>query len=620
MNKPAITPSSDPASATLAAYSVRVRWALGLVLIVAVTMFWNTMDVLLGPELRLDLGSVTYPTERLKVVWNAFALWGTVSAVVLYVLLPSRRLASLMKAVDRHPRRVMALCVGVVFLGAVTTRVILLQFEPLTDDEAAYRFAAELLRNGRISIPTPVFGEFLERAFLIISDRVYSQYFLGWPAVLALGQIVGFEEFLNCILSALTVGPLALILRRFCSTPVVVGGVLIYSASMMVAVMGATHLTHPASTFFLLLFIERALCLLDKDLPTATLGLQCALAFSAAFFVRPGTALALGAPFLALLAFSLFRAPRRRWKAALGFTVAASVFGALFLVVNWVLYGGPFETGYAVYQRQLASGDLAAHFGRGTESSIDLIQEVIGQPVVVAKLLWAGVTRLSYDFIGWPLAVFPLSFIAVFWNRRLWLFVIGIASLLVMHSLILDLGIDSFGPVHLYEAGPMVLIVLCSGAQVAINAADRMGAIRWRGRWIASISPLHFLKVTLALGIAAWLLYFPIRIRNIYTMVVDIGAPKRAAEALKGEVVVFVPLSRWGFQTSVAPLRHAVLYMPINDMEFRNRVLWLRETEDIARNLAVLKHFPDREPYLLRWRHDGTPVMIPAVRSVGKAP
>lgn len=611
MNDPARNGAFGPPGADRVSRPLLIRCFLLVALSCAVLVYWNSLSVLLGPDLRLDLGSITYPTKRLSIVWNAYTLWGTVSAVLLYFLFPSAPLIALTSAVNKNPRRAIAVCVLLVFLIVSVTRAMLLQFQPLTDDESAYQFAAETLRSGHLSIPTPSFGPFLERAFLVIEDRLYTQYFLGWPAVLALGGIFGLAEATNAIISALCVIPLAMILRRFGTTPIVIAGVLAYSASMMVIVMGATLLAHPACTLFLLVFIERSLRLLDDPLPRAALGVQCALAFSAAFFVRPGTALAIGAPFLIALAFSLLRTASQRWRAAVGFVIPALTFGALFLLTNWSLYGGPFETGYGNYQRQLRLAEKIQYLGPGNESIFDVVKHVIADPMLLVKLYWAAIDRFSYDFLGWPLPIFILCFFAAFFDRRLWPFVAGVMAFLFMNALILDFGIDSFGPVHLYEAGPLVLVLLCSSAQIMSTVTERRSFIAWRGMKIGPISPILYLRVTVAVVIAAWLLYFPLRTRNVAAMAEDIAAPRMAADSLEGDVIVFAPSARSGTQVGIRPLRHFVLFMPMNDIAFKNRVLWLRELEDDTRNIAVLKSFPGRRGYRLRWHENGDPVMIP---------
>jgi hypothetical protein len=350
-------------------------------------------------------------------------------------------------------------------------------------------------------------------------------------------------------------------------------------------------------------------------MPHAALGIQCALAFCAAFFVRPATALAIGAPFFVPLACSLVRMPSQKWRAAAGFAIAASICSALFLLTNWSLYGGLFETGYGNYQRQIRLSEKIQYLGPGNESIFDVVRQVIADPMLLLRLHWAAIDRFSYDFLGWPLPIFVLSFFAAFFNKRLWPFVGGIAALLFMHALILDFGIDSFGPVHLYEAGPLVIVLLCGSAQILTSATELRAPFEWRGKKIGPISAVHFLRAGIAIGIAAWLLYFPLRTRNLAVMAQDIAAPRLAAEALEGDVVVFAPRARSGTQAGIQPLRHFVLFMPMNDIGFKNKVLWLRESEDDKQNIAVLDAFRGRRGYRLRWHENGDPVMIPIGRS-----
>lgn len=572
--------------------------------------YWHSLAFLLGSELRLDLGSINFPTQRLTVAWNAYALWGTVAAVVLFMLLPSGMMASSAAWAERRPRLTIWMFVILNVVTAIAVKVFLLHFMPLTDDESAYRFAAETLRSGQLAIDAPSIGSFLDRAFVIINDRMYVPYFLGWPAFLAVGGLLGLEEATAAIFSGLCVIPLAFILRQFSTTPFVLGGLAVYSASLMVIILGGTLLAHSAAAFFILCFIERSLFIRESTSNGALQGALCALAFCIAFFIRPATALAVGAPFLIALAFSLVTSPRQRGRAAGGFAAIGLLGATLFLLLNKSLYGGYLDTGYSNYHDYIRAIGRN-EFGPNNPTPLERVALVLAQPELQWRLLRAAIGRLSHDFLGWPLPFFLVSLIAVIWDRRLWLFVASIAALIAVHALILDFGIDSFGPVHLYEAGPLLIVLWCAAGQGLVKAANSRQAFRFGQRELGRPGPEHFLRATVALCLCAWLFYFPLRADNVAVMVADIAAPLEAAKQLEGRVVVFAPQSRAGIQTGIQPLRHFVFFIPFNDIHLDNRILWMREAPTNEENSALLATMPDRRGYRLRWNAAGEPLMLP---------
>lgn len=565
--------------------------------------YWQSLQFLLGPEIRLDLGSINFPTPRLTAVWNAYSLWGTIAAIVVAITFSSSWATGLTALMESRPGLVVAAFGLITTALTLAMRVFVLESAPLTDDEAAYRFAAETLRSGKLSINAPPFAAFLERVFFVVNDRVYTSYFLGWPAVLAISGLIGIEGATAALISGLCVIPLARILSRFCSAPLIVGGLVVYTSSMMTIVMGATLLTHAASTFFLLCFIDGSFIIRDSVTARARQGAWCAFVFCLAFVVRPATALAVGAPFLLLLVCTVVAKPKVAWRAALGFVSVATIGAAIFLSTNNALYGGYLETGYTNYVANIDKSSKSDYY------SADRIHLVLSNPELAVRLLRAAVGRLSYDFFGWPLPFFVVAALSVIWNRRLWLFVSSALLLVMLHAVILDFGIDSFGPVHLFEAGPLLLILSCAGAQSFVKAASLWPPHRRSLFGLELPNERALLGATLALSLCAWLFYFPVRILNLNVMAADIRAPIEAAEKLEGRVAIFAPQARTGGQVLIRPLRHFVFFMPANDVQFDNRILWFRDLGDIA-NRQLVNQLAGRQGYQLRWDRSGRPIMV----------
>ena len=91
------------------------------------------------------------------------------------------------------------------FAMAVFTHLVILQRTPVTDDESTYLFAAQHLGDMRLWVTSPADKLFWDRAFMINDGRWYTQYFLGWPALLAPFTALGVSALANPIYFSLTI-------------------------------------------------------------------------------------------------------------------------------------------------------------------------------------------------------------------------------------------------------------------------------------------------------------------------------------------------------------------------------------------------------------------------------
>src|SRR5262249_33680345 len=135
----------------------------------------------------LDLGSTRGPTPRYKRFLSLWGLFGTLAAAftgirvarALTYSAASRRLRAWWHAASDAAW--IAGGAGAGFLIPLALRIVLLHGAPLTDDESAYQFMAELLSHGRLWTDSPPLKLFFDRIFMINDGHFYSQYFVGWP-------------------------------------------------------------------------------------------------------------------------------------------------------------------------------------------------------------------------------------------------------------------------------------------------------------------------------------------------------------------------------------------------------------------------------------------------------
>ena len=348
----------------------------------------------------------------------------------------------------------------------------------MTDDEPVYRFAAELLASGRLTVPSEPDRLFFDRAFMVNDGRYYGCYFLGWPFLMLPGLLLGVEGYANAVYAGLTVPALFLAARRLGGGGVARVAVVLFIASPMMMIGSATLLAHAsclaANSWALWLFLRTR----DDACP---LRVHAAFGFAvaAAFFIRPQTTVALAVPLAILWLASLRRVDDRARRLA-AFGVPTAALAALFLWINDATTGSPF---YPPYQRLLdylvENSFRFGHIG----SAMDMT--VVGlnfEPQSALAILGSGLFRLNFALFGWPSSfLFLLPAVGAQRSRVPW---VMFWTYVATHFFQIDNGIDAFGPVHFYEMALPVILLSALGAGRAhrwlLHHARASGAERSR--------------------------------------------------------------------------------------------------------------------------------------------
>lgn len=593
------TLSTDPRSGRIQAL---------ILILVGVFLAWTF--VLVGEhyvhDYELDLGSLTFPAPRYFAFISLWLFFGLLAAAAL-----TFGITSLL--VDRgngHPHpfglvyrgsdRVwiaVAAVAGAVIPAAI--RAFVLNDAPVVDDASAYQFSAELLASGRLVVESPPDKLFFDRQFMINDGRLYSQYFLGWPALMVPGVWLGVPGYVNALYSALTVPAVFLVLRRLTGSTGARVGVILYLGSPLLMMAAATQMAHTtcfAALAWLTWFVLRSR---DDDGP-AWAHACVALAFSVAFFIRPLTAVGAGVPLLVWWAMGAWRRPLpQRLRAGAAFAVVAVLFGALFLAVNHAQNGSFSRVAYQAMTDYARSNDYRfTTYGDGSGETIDWARDAD------ASVATAGVAlvRLNPAVFGWPCSLF-LALFAVRSRRArpLWA---SLAFFFVAHLNVRSIGVDSFGPTHYVEASWPILILSVAGLRAAYVRVRS-----WRQRlgvpaaWELAAPVACSVLVALAL-----LCYVPPRLAALERVGRGVNLALRAPErAGLRDAVIFSP-APFVPRCATAPTRHWVFFRPNNDPDLDNSVLWVNDLGERA-NLDFMRGFPTRHGYRLVWGQGCEPVL-----------
>jgi hypothetical protein len=570
----------------------------------------------------LDLGSFNVPPPRYVAFVAFWMLFGGLSAMLLALAI-SRRLGSPVESARLFAewaavseRRFLIWTCSAAFALPLLLRLGVMHGAPLADDEGAYRFAAELLASGRLWVASPPLKLFFDQNFMINDGRLYPVYFLGWPALLAMGVWIRAPGIVNPFLSALTVPPLLGVLRHFAGPQWARAGVLLFLSAPFIQIAAATQLSHTAClmalTWCLFMYLRTR-----RDDASARDHAGFAFGFALAFCIRPQSAVAIGLPLIVSWGLALRRLEAgRRLRAVLAFLLPASTLAALFLGSLWAQNGSPWRVGYARYAQYIVANDL-----RFTTFDLNDLTSVAGFDFsqigsAIARTA-VGMFRLNADLFGWPssFALLVLALQALSSRARILWAMAGSYLLLMLFQR--DWGIDTFGPVHAFELALPIVVLTIVGAR---NLGERLTWTQREGvdspRWEWSVFSPSLLGALIA---TAWMGFVPVRLEAVRQIADHINVALRAPQRSGlHRAVIFAP---WPIAPPCNGVpRHFVFFRPVNDPDLRNDILWVNHV-DIEGDRRLVESLPGRIGYVLRWTPECDVELLPlATLAVGDVP
>lgn len=382
------------------------------------------------------------PAEVVFYAW--YLLFGTAAAVLLGIGLRKTRLPDLLVAqwtrACARPAAFHAALAALLLALVLAVQRWVLQYGAVADDEATYSFIARTLARGRLTNPSPGDVAFFQNQFIVLNQDVwFGKYPIGFPLLLAAGELVSARWLVNPLLSLAAWVVTGAVARRVIGPRgALLTGVLLAASPQFVATAG-TELSQPASTLCMI----AALYALLRWSESGSAGwlAACGAALGYGVLVRPLP----GVLFAAVATAYLMLAPgtvRVRLARLFPFGAAFGVFVAAFLAVNARQTGAILTTGYhLVHGSRL--GSLSGGFG------------------LLGPSLGGALLRQNAWLFGWPTSFLLLPFAGR--DRRtglLWAFVIaGYAYRLIAPKTV----VGTTGPIYVAELTPLLAILSAGG-------------------------------------------------------------------------------------------------------------------------------------------------------------
>ncbi len=411
----------------------------------------------------IDPGTVRFVAERgvTSAPWYldlgdlAQGLGLGLVALALIGLLPTSPARDAeVSANPRAARRVVfAACAFAALAPGILSHAVL-GGEPLTNDERAYLFQAELFASGEHARDVGDLADFFPARQILPGARAFSKYPPGTSAALAVGELVGLPELLPRLLAGLLPLFAFRIARRLlCPRPE--RAALLVALSPVVLGVETLWLSHALSLPACLVFAELSLAARERKRPSFPLALGAGVALSLAFLARPLTALAFALPFAPVWLV--------RPRAALVLCAGLLPGAAFFLWTNAVLTGHPFETAYGLYADTVSPNDRWGLVNLGTAA-----EQARFNLARLGVWLHGGVGGLWLVVAG-ALAVRRPRATVYLWAP--------FVSLFAAYALHRFQGIPWVGPLYLVEAVPLLCVLSACGLDALERERGRAAAL-----------------------------------------------------------------------------------------------------------------------------------------------
>lgn len=341
---------------------------------------------------------------------------------------------------------------------------------PTTADEISQLWHATMLARGRLALPPDPNPEFFAIDNIIDRPLWMSQFPIGGPAVLAVGLLAGAVWIVNPVLTALTTLNVYRFAQRAYGEPLARAAAVVFVASPMVLLLGASHMNHTPTAWLLTL----ALAALPVWYATteATRLRRAALLIGAsvgvAFAIRPLDAV-VGGAVMGLMMLRHAMRDRERARSLLVAVAAGSVPLALTLMVNALTTGHALRFGYELLW--------------GANHSLGLHDDPTGHPHTPWRALLLGikyVAQMNWIALAWPVPILLVVATGLLFLRRprRWdrLLLALFAAQVFVYAFYWHDG-QFVGPRFLFAAVPALLILT---ARAPFAVASRVSGVWWR--------------------------------------------------------------------------------------------------------------------------------------------
>ncbi len=534
--------------------------------------------------LRYGVGAQKITTEELALyAW--YFLFGIVAVVFLALAFLRTSL------VDRLENRLkflaekrwwMPVASSTLFIAIVGFRHFILRQGPIADDEETYRFIAKTLLMGRVANPSPGDAAFFTNQFIVHHSGLwYGKYPIGHPLILAIGAFFHLRFLVVPLVTTATFVITHRVGERLFSRHQAAVGALLLLLSPQFVFMGATDLSHPTASLFMMLGFYFLLRYTERK--TILLAVVSGAMWGFCILVRPLP----GILFIPVISGAfLIQHGRDSFRRRLGVLAVLAV--PVLLGTAGILAVNAAQTGSAV-----TSGYHAVRHVTNTTGA-DGIGVWWYAPGIIGNSVGGALIRQNFWLFGWPLS---LLFVLFAKPRRQSVMFFGLMAAVYAYRFIVPKTVvATLGPVYVTEIIPLLALATAGGMFEVRRKLG--GALGEAGRRLPG-------AIALASAIVAAACFLPVQLREISKNAGIRAAVLTSVErTIPGDAVVFTQfIVDPRIESTWAP------HPPNPSPDLSDRIIYVRTQkgpDGLARNLAFWKRrFPKRSAWQLSFSEKG---------------
>ena len=354
-------------------------------------------------------------------------------------------------------------------------------------DGCSYMFQARLFAHGMLSAPLPPEPEFFEVGNTILSNKWYTVYPPGYPAILALGVIFRISWLVNPILGALTIVCIFLLAKELYGDTTAKFSAVLACASSFFLFMSAEFASHTSTLFFITLAFLSFVWMVKKKRPLLS-AVVCGICLGIALLCRPYTTVWICVP-LGIAAIVARKELSLRHILIGMIPILAACLA--FLAYNYATTGHPLLLGYIVMHGK-------NHYPGFHQAPWSNQAHTVAQGF---KHVFSNLNALSIFLFEWPMpSLFFACLFLVYGKKRFceWLLVGWIGALLVGQYFYFFNQLD-FGPRFVYESLPALILLTSRGLSLTTQFITSL----WK-----SLSEVHAQNILCLMLIGLFLFAF----------------------------------------------------------------------------------------------------------------
>lgn len=461
-----------------------------------------------------------------------------------------------------------------VFITAAATLILILVIHfrvlkgiPRVSDEFSYVFQSKILSSGKLYAESPPLPRYFRSDNIISDGKWYSKYTIGWPLILAVGQLLRVEFLVNPLIASFSIIFIFLISRELFGKNGAILASFLAVLSPYFVFTASSYFPHTAVGLFTLILFY---CLLNMQNDNSFIyPIAAGISILALILIRPADG---GVIFLGVIPMLLYVVYDSGWKrrkiigaGVILLSLAAGI--AILLVVNKAQTGDPFLFAFTKFNQE-------DRWGMGAMNH----SFILGLWHLAFATMRNGIW--SVPLIGF------FAFLCLFKKDiKVYLILIPSLGLVVFYFFFFSLGAQNFGIRYYYPVFVTLAVVAPGGVDI------------FKG-WLEKILKCNTNRFTASLMI-------------VLTIFMIFGVYPNLTTYLEQEYSKFNQLLEWMKDPPGTDGKSLIFLQndPGKNIHTFTRNIWDYWNQENLRaifllpekNRQLIKKFPHRKPYLVRY-------------------